>query len=152
MRALRIALVSAAFGVLLLGSPAWAQGWHGGHGGGFHGGHDDHFHSHVTFGFGFYGGGPYYWPYYDPYYYPPYYYPPAYYPPAAYYPPPATYYPPPAATSASQPLPGTVVREGRDSQGNYCREYQNTATINGQTVQTYGTACLGPDGHWHIVG
>ena len=47
---------------------------------------------------------------------------------------------------------GVVVREGRDSSGNYCREYQNTAYVNGQPVQTFGTACLRPDGSWQIVG
>ena len=52
-------------------------GWHGGHGGGW--GHTNY---SFSFGFGYYGPGPYYYPsYYYPAYYP--YYYPAYYP---YYP------------------------------------------------------------------
>ena len=70
-----------------------------------------------------------YYPY--PAYYPPaYYYPPPYY----YYPPPVAYYPPAATAAAPQ-----------------CREWRGDAR-NEQTGQTfYGTACLMPDGRWHIV-
>jgi len=56
----------------------------GGYGGGGHGGGWGHTNYSFSFGFGYYGPGPYYPPYY-PYYYPPYY--PYYYP--SYYP----YYP-----------------------------------------------------------
>ena len=35
--------------------------------------------------------------------------------------------------------------------GRYCREYQSTATIGGQSQQTYGMACRQPDGSWQIV-
>lgn len=35
--------------------------------------------------------------------------------------------------------------------GRYCREYQATAVIGGRRQQTYGTACLQPDGQWEIV-
>ena len=35
--------------------------------------------------------------------------------------------------------------------GQYCREYQQTVTIGGQTEQAYGTACRQPDGSWKIV-
>lgn len=38
-----------------------------------------------------------------------------------------------------------------DQQGRYCREYQTTATIDGQPQQAYGTACRQPDGSWQIV-
>lgn len=34
--------------------------------------------------------------------------------------------------------------------GNYCREYVQTTRIGGQPSQTYGTACLQPDGSWQI--
>lgn len=33
----------------------------------------------------------------------------------------------------------------------YCREYQTTATINGQQQKMYGTACRQPDGSWKAV-
>ncbi len=48
---------------------------------------------------------------------------------------------------------GTVSprREGQDQSGNYCREYQTTVTIGGETHQAYGTACRQPDGSWAIV-
>jgi surface antigen len=48
---------------------------------------------------------------------------------------------------------GTVrtVREGSASDGAYCREYQQTVTVGGQTQQAYGTACRQPDGSWKVV-
>lgn len=45
----------------------------------------------------------------------------------------------------------TPVREGRASGGEYCREYQQTVTIDGQTERAYGTACQMPDGSWKII-
>lgn len=33
----------------------------------------------------------------------------------------------------------------------YCREYTTNVLVNGQPVETYGTACLQPDGRWRIV-
>ena len=33
----------------------------------------------------------------------------------------------------------------------YCREYTSTALVNGRPVETWGTACLQPDGRWRIV-
>lgn len=48
---------------------------------------------------------------------------------------------------------GTIVpvREGRDSSGSACREYQQTVTIGGRTTQAYGTACKQADGSWRII-
>ena len=48
---------------------------------------------------------------------------------------------------------GTITprREGHDTAGNYCREYQQTITVGGQTQQAYGTACRQPDGTWKVV-
>ena len=37
------------------------------------------------------------------------------------------------------------------SQGQYCREYQQTVTIDGKQEKGYGTACRQPDGAWKIV-
>ncbi len=34
--------------------------------------------------------------------------------------------------------------------GVYCREYQQTVTVGGETQQAYGTACRQPDGQWKI--
>lgn len=48
---------------------------------------------------------------------------------------------------------GTIVpvREGRDSSGSACREYQQTVTIGGKTERAYGTACKQADGSWKII-
>lgn len=35
--------------------------------------------------------------------------------------------------------------------GRYCREYQTTAVVGGRRQQTFGTACMQPDGQWEIV-
>lgn len=45
----------------------------------------------------------------------------------------------------------TPTREGTDQAGAYCREYQQTVVVGGQTQQAYGTACRQPDGAWKIV-
>lgn len=39
----------------------------------------------------------------------------------------------------------------RNSEGQYCREYQQTVEIGGKSEQAYGTACRQPDGTWQIV-
>ncbi len=35
--------------------------------------------------------------------------------------------------------------------GQYCREYQQTVTVGGQTENAYGTACRQPDGSWKVM-
>ncbi len=35
--------------------------------------------------------------------------------------------------------------------GRYCREYQANATVGGRRQQTYGTACMQPDGSWEVI-
>lgn len=35
--------------------------------------------------------------------------------------------------------------------GGYCREYQQTITVDGRSEQAYGTACRQPDGSWKIT-
>jgi surface antigen len=37
------------------------------------------------------------------------------------------------------------------SQGQYCREYQQTVAVGGESQQAYGTACRQPDGSWRVV-
>lgn len=45
----------------------------------------------------------------------------------------------------------TPVRDGVSSLGNYCREFQQTVTIDGRTEQLYGTACQQSDGSWKLA-
>ncbi len=45
----------------------------------------------------------------------------------------------------------TPIRDGSTGSGQYCREYQQTITVGGQTKQAYGTACRQPDGQWRVV-
>ena len=39
----------------------------------------------------------------------------------------------------------------QNTAGQYCREYQQTVTVGGQSQDAYGTACRQPDGTWKIV-
>ena len=43
------------------------------------------------------------------------------------------------------------VREGRDTAGRYCREYQQTIYVEGRQETGYGTACKMTDGTWEII-
>ena len=72
---------------------------------------------------------------------------PAYpYPPPVYGPPPAVVYAPsPPAVAPAPPRPAAGAHGGN------CREYQSAVTIDGRPQQTYGLACLQPDGSWRIV-
>ena len=45
----------------------------------------------------------------------------------------------------------TPVRTYQTAGGQYCREYQQSVTVNGQSQSAYGTACRQPDGSWKIV-
>ena len=45
----------------------------------------------------------------------------------------------------------TPTRDGYSSSGRYCREYQQTIVVGGQTQKGYGTACQQPDGSWQIA-
>lgn len=38
-----------------------------------------------------------------------------------------------------------------NTEGQYCREYQQTVTIAGEAETAYGTACRQPDGSWKIA-
>lgn len=48
---------------------------------------------------------------------------------------------------------GTVVPKPayQNASGEYCREYQQTVTIGGNTEEAFGTACRQPDGSWKVV-
>jgi surface antigen len=37
------------------------------------------------------------------------------------------------------------------AEGQYCREYQQTITVDGKTESAYGKACRQPDGTWRIM-
>ena len=43
-----------------------------------------------------------------------------------------------------------ATRDGNAADGSYCREYQSTIVVGGQTQQGYGTACRQEDGSWKI--
>lgn len=46
----------------------------------------------------------------------------------------------------------TPLREGRiPATGEYCREYQQSVQVGGQTQNAFGTACRQPDGSWRVV-
>jgi surface antigen len=38
-----------------------------------------------------------------------------------------------------------------NTEGRYCREYQARASVGGRSQQTYGTACMQPDGSWQVM-
>lgn len=44
----------------------------------------------------------------------------------------------------------TPTRTYETAGGRYCREYQQTVNVGGQTQRAYGTACRQPDGSWKI--
>jgi surface antigen len=45
----------------------------------------------------------------------------------------------------------TPTRTYQTAQGSYCREFQQTVTIDGKQERAYGTACRQPDGSWRTV-
>ncbi len=72
---------------------------------------------------------------------------PAYYPPPVYYAPPPVYYAPPPVVVYQPPAPVYAAPAAVSSN---CRTYHGDATIDASGQPFYGTACLGPDGRWHI--
>ena len=44
----------------------------------------------------------------------------------------------------------TPTREGKSSNNEYCREFQQTVVIGGNQEQAYGVACRKPDGQWEV--
>lgn len=61
-------------------------------------------------------------------------------------PPPVYAYAPPVAVA-----PAPVPVQPWIAAAPYCREYRGDAIIDGTNQRFYGTACLQPDGAWHIV-
>ena len=142
MRRVPLTTTLALLAALLAPMPAVFAHGHGGHGhaghgggshGGFHGGgfhhggfhhggfHHEFFHHHAVIAGGV--AWPFAYPYYNPYYYD--------------YPGTWTYVVPSPLYAA--PLAGD------------CRTFQGDALIAGTSQPFYGSACLQPDGQWHIV-
>ena len=71
---------------------------------------------------------------------------PHYYEPYPYYAP--VYVAPPVYV---QPYPGPAPVYVSPAPQPYCRGYTSTIIVNGQYQQSYGTACLQPDGSWQVV-
>lgn len=46
----------------------------------------------------------------------------------------------------------TPVRTYQSNNGQYCREFNQTIMVGGQSQKAFGTACRQPDGSWKIVG
>jgi surface antigen len=44
----------------------------------------------------------------------------------------------------------TPTRTYQTGTGSYCREFQQTIVVGGETHQAYGTACRQPDGTWKV--
>jgi hypothetical protein len=53
-----------------------------------------------------------------------------------------------APSAPPPPPPVTYVDAGS---GSYCREFSEMVRIDGHMHETYGVACLQPDGTWHVV-
>ena len=75
--------------------------------------------------------------------------PPVYYarPPGAVYAPPASAYVTPGQAISATPVSPPY----QASNGLTCREYQSTVVVGGRAQNSYGTACLQPDGSWRIA-
>ncbi|HUY68600.1 MAG TPA: glycine zipper 2TM domain-containing protein [Alphaproteobacteria bacterium] len=54
------------------------------------------------------------------------------------------YVAPPAYDASPSPYYDTA-------NSDYCREFTQEATVAGHEAETYGTACLQPDGSWRVV-
>ena len=121
---------------------AGGGGFHGGGGHGGYGGYGGGYSYGYARGLG-YGGGYYRHPrYYGAVVYP--YYLNGVYVNDVY---PADYEAPTVDPAPIAP-PQTYV--DNDS-GNYCRQFSQEIAINGQPSESYGTACLQPDGTWRVV-
>lgn len=45
----------------------------------------------------------------------------------------------------------TPTKTYQQASGEYCREYQQTVVVGGESQKAYGTACRQPDGSWKVV-
>lgn len=91
----------------------------------------------------YYSYGPSYYSYSAPaYYQPTYVAPPA--------PPPRVVYVQPEVVEYRSVAVPTVVEEGPVGASRYCREFTQQIRIDGKVQESYGTACLQPDGTWRV--
>ena len=44
-----------------------------------------------------------------------------------------------------------ATRDGMNTSGQYCREFQHEVIVAGKREQAYGTACRQPDGSWRVL-
>ena len=58
----------------------------------------------------------------------------------------------PACMALCLTVAGVAVAGNAQAYDAYCREYQRRVTIGGKVQDSYGTACLQPDGSWKVVG
>jgi surface antigen len=72
-----------------------------------------------------------------------------YAPAPVYYPATYSYQPTYVAPPEPPPAPATYTYAGNN--GSYCREFSQQVTVGGRVQESYGTACLQPDGSWRIV-
>lgn len=61
----------------------------------------------------------------------------------------APYQPNYVAPPALPPPPPVTYLD--DEKGSYCREFSQQVRLGNEVREIYGTACLQPDGSWHIV-
>ncbi len=106
------------------------------HRGGYSNRHSSRSVLSLNFGSGYYSR-----PYYGRPYYGPTYYAPSYYP--------ATYYPPAPVVYNAAPVTYTSELAPTDD-GRYCREYTAQVMVGGRMQESYGQACLQPDGAWEL--
>lgn len=78
-----------------------------------------------------------------PGYYAPTYYRP--YAPAYYVAPPVVYSQPIYSQPVNYPMQPAMMNDGR-----YCREYTKQVWVGGRMQQSYGNACMQPDGAWEV--
>jgi hypothetical protein len=54
------------------------------------------------------------------------------------------------SAALAQPVPMQRLPK-TDPNGTYCREYQQMVVVAGRQQESYGTACMQPDGSWKIL-
>jgi hypothetical protein len=146
-RACRIGLAAATLALALPMAEAAAQGY--GHHSGDERWGDERWRPHPWHGGGFDGG------WYGPG-------PVVVLPPPVYAPPPGVVVVPPPyygdspyAAGPAYALPPLSAQPGSApyiaANGQYCRDFQSSAVIDGVTRPIVGTACRQPDGSWQVV-
>ena len=71
--------------------------------------------------------------------------------PTVYYEPAPVYYAQPRYVANYVAPPVEPITYVDENSGQYCREYTRQVQIGGRVQESYGTACLQPDGAWRVV-